>query len=108
MPRISMARRDKSPRLPIGVATIYRPCSMGADIMNAMTDKSHVGQDEKSFLQASFAPPQNAAANGRRSLLKYAGLASVIFLAGCGTIMPRGTEPPPEIGRASCRERVSI
>ncbi|MGI9362530.1 MAG: penicillin-binding protein activator [Parasphingorhabdus sp.] len=63
--------------------------------MNAMTDKSHVGQDEKSFLQASFAPPQNAAANGRHSLLKYAGLASVIFLAGCGTIMPRGTEPPP-------------
>ncbi|QTD57898.1 penicillin-binding protein activator [Parasphingorhabdus cellanae] len=33
--------------------------------------------------------------SGRRSLLKYAGLASIIFLAGCETMVPRGGERAP-------------
>lgn len=67
--------------------------------MNAMTDNLHVGQDEKTSSQTG---PKT----GRRSLLKYAGLASIIFLAGCETVVPRGGErtptptptPPPVTG----------
>ncbi len=51
--------------------------------MNAMTDNLRVGQDEKTSSQT-----------GRRSLLKYAGLVSIVFLAGCETVVPRGPERP--------------
>lgn len=56
-----------------------------------MTDNLRVGQDEKTSTQAVSALTHH----GRRSLLKYAGLASIIFLAGCETVVPRGGERPP-------------
>ena len=31
----------------------------------------------------------------RRSLLKWVGVSSIVFLAGCQSIVPRGAEPPP-------------
>lgn len=58
--------------------------------MNAMTDNSHVGQDEKTSVPRPCAPAQT----GRRSWLKYAGLAGIIFLAGCESVVPRGGERP--------------
>ncbi len=54
--------------------------------MKAMADKSRVGQSE-----TMESPLQS----GRRNLLKYAGLASIIFLAGCETVVPRGGERTP-------------
>lgn len=56
-----------------------------------MTDNLRVGQDEKTSAQVASAPTHH----GRRSLLKYAGFASIIFLAGCETVVPRGGERPP-------------
>lgn len=65
--------------------------------MNAMTDNLRVEQDEKTS-------HQSAHQSGRRSLLKYAGLAGIIFLAGCESMIPRGgerptgpTPPPPPV-----------
>lgn len=58
--------------------------------MNAMTDNSRVGQDEKTSLETTSA----LAREGRRNLLKYAGLAGIIFLAGCESVVPRGGEHP--------------
>lgn len=55
-----------------------------------MTDNLHVEQDEKTSVQTTLAP----AHGGRRSLLKYAGLAGIIFLAGCESVVPRGGERP--------------
>lgn len=54
--------------------------------MKAMADKSRVGQSE-----TMESPLQS----GRRNLLKYAGLASIVFLAGCETVVPRGGERTP-------------
>nr|WP_310737225.1 penicillin-binding protein activator [Parasphingorhabdus cellanae] len=54
--------------------------------MKAMADKSQIGQSETM---------EPTIQSGRRSLLKYAGLASIIFLAGCETMVPRGGERAP-------------
>ncbi|WP_243457339.1 penicillin-binding protein activator [Parasphingorhabdus cellanae] len=51
-----------------------------------MADKSQIGQSETM---------EPTIQSGRRSLLKYAGLASIIFLAGCETMVPRGGERAP-------------
>ncbi|GAB5488004.1 MAG: penicillin-binding protein activator [Parasphingorhabdus sp.] len=51
--------------------------------MLVMADKIHVGQDERG-------KPVK-----RRSFLRWTGIASVVFLAGCETVVPRGTQPPP-------------
>lgn len=58
--------------------------------MNAMTDNLHVEQDEKTSAETTPA----LARGGRRSLMKYAGLAGIIFLAGCESVVPRGGERP--------------
>ncbi|MEH6756167.1 MAG: penicillin-binding protein activator [Parasphingorhabdus sp.] len=56
-----------------------------------MTDNLRVEQDEKASPQTTLAPAQGQ----RRSLLKHAALASIIFLAGCQSIVPRGGDRPP-------------
>ncbi|MEP2103424.1 MAG: penicillin-binding protein activator [Parasphingorhabdus sp.] len=55
--------------------------------MKAMADKSRIGQSETTDL--------STIQSGRRGLLKYAGLASIIFLAGCETVVPRGGDRAP-------------
>jgi len=51
--------------------------------MRVMADKVHKGQDQTDH------PGQ------RRRFLRWAGMASVVFLAGCESIVPRGSAPPP-------------
>jgi len=47
--------------------------------MTVMADKVHLGQDQ----------------SRRRGILKWAGASAFVFLAGCATVIPRGSEPPP-------------